>query len=34
MSSWLKRMQPRSIRGRLVQLITTTLLLAAMLFLR
>jgi two-component system sensor histidine kinase/response regulator len=32
MSSWLKRMQPRSIRGRLVQLITTTLLLAAMLF--
>ena len=32
MSSWLKRIQPRSIRGRLVQLITTTLLLAAMLF--
>jgi two-component system sensor histidine kinase/response regulator len=32
MPSWLKHMQPRSIRGRLVQLITTTLLLAAMLF--
>ena len=30
--TWFKRMQPRSIRGRLVQLITTTLLLAAMLF--
>ncbi|MBY0465416.1 MAG: response regulator [Burkholderiales bacterium] len=32
MQNTLERMQPRSIRGRLVQLITTTLLLAAVLF--